>query len=975
MEKRYLKPVNAWAISFGCIIGWGSFVIPGATFLPLAGTAGTAIALGIGMVFILNIAFNFHSVMNRCEKSGNVFSYAKDILGYDHSFLCIWSIIMTYLSLLWTNSNAFILLFRSIFGTMFQQGFYYIVAGYDLFFGEILVILGVIFFFGIFTQLDKRIVALTNTIFAFILFAGVTLCFVLFIVKLSSLNFSIISCFKPFFATSSVNAGHPLKQILNVVTYVPWAFVGFEVICFGTRKFNFSKKYSMPIMTIAIICGGLVYIIMTLLSSPLLSENPQLQTIIARMPSHPVYGVENVVFLNVVSAILGKPGVIILKISMFAAVSTSLLCFFSLNCHIFNVLSEDKVFPLFLRKGKKRNQTEQNKISVFLVIAVSIFAPFMGLTILTWLNDVCTVCACITYAYISLCCIIAGKNENNTFLHCSGFSGFVVSIVLFFFPFIQTFWNTNAIITESYLILAIWGIAGFFLFRLVFQSDTQNRFGRSPAMWIIMLFIIFFSSTMWMRQIVHERTEKTIENISRFHMDMHEVNNLPRHDSLEKNEKKYIEFQVSSIQQSILKNTVLQLFLFILCLYISFNIFSNQLKREKKIYQEKMRSEESSRAKTTFLSNMSHDMRTPMNAIIGYTKLAQDKNLDAAKIHYFLDKIEFSSKFLLELINDVLEMSRIESGRMEIEPVPCNLKTVFDEAYDMFEIQMRYKNIKYIVDTSSVKNFYVLCDKNRLNRILLNLISNAYKFTEENGRVCVKLSQPKAESGDYVISIKDNGIGMSSEFAAKVFNSFERERSVASGGIQGTGLGTAITKKIVDLMGGTIIVKTEKGKGTEFIIKLNFPVVEKELYEKMSGAENSANRNPAVQNEFEGKRVLLVDDVEMNREIAMLILKAKGFIVETAENGKEAVQKVEENTAGYYDAIFMDVQMPVMDGYEASKAIRRLPDSKKAETPIIAMTANVFTEDVKKALDCGMNAHISKPVDINQIIKTLRGIL
>ena len=975
MEKRYLKPVNAWAISFGCIIGWGSFVIPGATFLPLAGTAGTAIALGIGMVFILNIAFNFHSVMNRCEKSGNVFSYAKDIFGYDHSFLCIWSIIMTYLSLLWTNSNAFILFFRSLFGTMFQKGFYYSVAGYDLFFGEILVILGVIFFFGIFTQLDKRIVALTNTIFAFILFTGVTLCFILFVVKLSSLNISISSCFKPFFAKTSANAGHPLKQILNVVTYVPWAFVGFEVICFGTQKFNFSKKYSMPIMTVAIFCGGLVYLLMTLLSSPLLSENPQLQTIIARMPSHPVYGVENVNSLNVVSAILGKPGVIILKISMFAAVSTSLLCFFSLSCHIFNVLSEDKVFPVLFKNHKNRNKGGKKADAIFFVIAISIFAPFMGLTILSWLNDVCTVCACITYAYISLCCVIAGKKEKRRFLYGAGISGFVVSIVLFFFPFIQTFWNTNAIITESYLILAIWGIAGFFLFRLVFQGDNQNRFGRSPSMWIIMLFIIFFSSTMWMRQIVHEKTEMTIENISRFHMDMHEVNNLPRNEGLEASEKKYIKFQVNSIQQSILKNTVLQLILFILCLYISFNIYSNQLKREKKIYKEKMRSEESSRAKTAFLSNMSHDMRTPMNAIIGYTKLAQDKNLDAEKIHYYLDKIEFASKFLLELINDVLEMSRIESGRMEIEPVPCNLKTVFDEAYDMFEIQMMHKNIKYIVDTSSVKNFYVLCDKNRLNRILLNLISNAYKFTEENGLVCVKLSQPKAESGDYVISIKDNGIGMSSEFAAKVFNSFERERSVVSGGIQGTGLGTAITKKIVDLMGGTISVKTEKGKGTEFVIKLNFPIVEADLYEKMSGTGKSANKNPAVQNEFEGKRVLLVDDVEMNREIAMLILKAKGFIVETAENGKEAVQKVEENTAGYYDAIFMDVQMPVMDGYEASKAIRRLPDSKKAETPIIAMTANVFTEDVKKALDCGMNAHISKPVDINQILKTLRGIL
>ncbi|MBR2519826.1 MAG: response regulator [Selenomonadaceae bacterium] len=409
----------------------------------------------------------------------------------------------------------------------------------------------------------------------------------------------------------------------------------------------------------------------------------------------------------------------------------------------------------------------------------------------------------------------------------------------------------------------------------------------------------------------------------------------------------------------------------------------------EKLRVAKERAEEGSRAKSQFLSNMSHDIRTPMNAIIGYLNLAKTLNGKCVncndctqkdcplgvpeKMHDFLRKIDVSSHHLLELINDVLEMSRIESGKMELELAPADLAETLDEVYDMFATQMKGKKISFSVDTSNVIDKFVIYDKNRLNRILLNLLSNAYKFTPEGGKISVTLNQLGESSngvGSYELRVKDSGIGMTPEFAAKVFEAFERERSSTVSKIQGTGLGMSITKSFVELMNGTIRVETERGKGTEFIVNVDFKLSD-ELRDKVA----AENKNAAAQIDFTGKKLLLVDDIEVNREIAKMLLESEGFIVDTATDGADAVKKVSESKAGDYDLILMDIQMPKMNGYEATKKIRALADKKLANLPIIAMTANAFSEDVKSALDAGMNAHIAKPIEIPKMLETLAKIL
>ena len=424
--------------------------------------------------------------------------------------------------------------------------------------------------------------------------------------------------------------------------------------------------------------------------------------------------------------------------------------------------------------------------------------------------------------------------------------------------------------------------------------------------------------------------------------------------------------------------------------YDTIKLQGEELKqRQAELIAEKERAEEANKAKSTFLSNMSHDIRTPMNAIVGYLNLAKDlhKVCEACPLYQnkpckddipdrmfdFLKKIDASSQHLLALINDVLEMSRIESGKMELELAPVDIVETMEEVHDMFATQMKGKNISFSVDASDIREKFVVCDKNRLNRVLLNLLSNAYKFTPDGGKISVKLNQigeRHDEAADYELRVKDSGIGMTPEFAAKVFEAFERERTSTVSKIQGTGLGMAITKSIVDLMGGTIKVITAPGEGTEFVINVSFKISD-EMREEVA----AENKKAAQVIDFTDKKLLLVDDIEVNREIAKMLLESEGFIVDTATDGKDAVEKVAASTDNLYDAVLMDIQMPIMNGYDAAKKIRALPDKKIASVPIIAMTANAFSEDVKAALDAGMNGHIAKPIDVPKMMETLAKIL
>ena len=396
-----------------------------------------------------------------------------------------------------------------------------------------------------------------------------------------------------------------------------------------------------------------------------------------------------------------------------------------------------------------------------------------------------------------------------------------------------------------------------------------------------------------------------------------------------------------------------------------------QEEQKKAISEALDAAENANRAKTTFLNNMSHDIRTPMNAIVGFTALAASNIDNKEQVKDYLQRITVSSQHLLSLINDVLDMSRIESGRMTLEETDVYLPKVVRDIRTIIQPNAAAKEQELTIDMKDVQDEVVMTDKMRLNQVLLNILSNAVKFTPAGGAIDFRvIEKPSDREGyaNYEFRVRDNGIGMSEEFQKYIFEAFAREKSSTVSGIQGTGLGMAITKSIVDMMGGTIIVNSREGVGSEFIVDIPLRII---VQPSLAEEEEAVRKNEM---DFDGKRVLLAEDNEMNQMIAVAILEGAGCIVEIAENGLVAVEKMDTNPVGYYDVVLMDIQMPVMGGYEASKAIRGMDDPAKAQIPIIAVTANAFKEDRKIAMEAGMNGHLAKPYDIEAMMKMLDSI-
>ena len=394
--------------------------------------------------------------------------------------------------------------------------------------------------------------------------------------------------------------------------------------------------------------------------------------------------------------------------------------------------------------------------------------------------------------------------------------------------------------------------------------------------------------------------------------------------------------------------------------------------REKVIEEARIAAEAANKAKSSFLFNMSHDIRTPMNAIIGFNSMALKHIDERSKVSDYLEKVGMSSQHLLSIINDVLDMARIESGKVTIEESAVSVTASSEDLGNIVEQTAKDKNINFTTDFSGISHDFVYADKLRVNRVMMNLISNAIKYTPDGGNVLFSVAETgcDGEHASFRFTVKDNGIGMSEDYLKHVFEAFTREASTVVNKIQGTGLGMAITKELTELMGGTISIDSELGKGTEVNVDFRFRLAD-------SADTVSEDESEGDASALNGKLVLLADDNELNREIGAEVLTDFGMSVEEAADGTEAVDMFKKSVESgkRYDLILMDVQMPGMDGYEATETIRELEKSLNMHTPIIAMTANAFAEDKIESLRHGMDAHLSKPINIPELLKTLKGIL
>ena len=412
-------------------------------------------------------------------------------------------------------------------------------------------------------------------------------------------------------------------------------------------------------------------------------------------------------------------------------------------------------------------------------------------------------------------------------------------------------------------------------------------------------------------------------------------------------------------------------------LYLVGAIISSIYKYQKVSYESQnskimdllVKEEKATRAKSEFLNNMSHDIRTPMNAILGFSALAKKDIDNKENVKEYLNKISTSGEYLLALINDVLDMSQIDNEKMELELSKINLLKIFSDIISILEYQIKSKNLEIRTDFSRVKHPWIESDLIKVKKILMNLISNAVKYSKESGgRIYITVIETEKDvnTSDFMMEIRDEGRGISPEFMNKIFLPFERENNTTKSGVMGSGLGLTITKKCVECLGGTIEAKSELNVGTGFTVRFNSIIFENGESEALSNLETIS---------FDGKRALVVEDNELNIEIACHLLEDVGFKTERAYNGQEAYEAILNSDEDYYDLVYMDVMMPVLDGYSATKKIREIENIQKSGIPIIAMTANVFDEDIKKSIECGMNGYITKPLVAEDVIKESKRVL
>jgi len=766
-KEKYLTPLDVWALAFGCMVGWGTFVMPGSTFLPVAGPAGTIISMAIGLAIMLVIGSCISYLMSRSAMSGGIYSYTKDALGRDHAFLCSWFLCLSYLTIVFLNGAALFLVLRAVLGDAVHQGYSYTIAGKTIYLYEVLLSVFALAGIGFLFLVAKTVLMRFATLLGVILVGGIA------VTTIVCLPHASLHDIFGTFGYQEVNRGY---AIFSLVILAPWAFVGFEVVSFDTAHFKFSVRKSKKIIFSSIVVAALAYTSMTLASMSVIPDG---------YDSWPAYiasldklsGIVSIPTFYAARKVMGPAGLVVIVITAMAAILTGIIGAYRAIVNLLSTMAEDKILS---------DRFSKTRYCIFFVMLLSILISLLGRNTLSWFIDLTAFGAIVAYCYTSAVAYKIAKTEKNYRIMAAGLTGTVISAMFCIAQIVPDLVAMDAMCCEAFLLLSLWCLLGFVFYWRTVRRSSLAEYSSMATSGLVLFTLLLYTALMWLGKLLMR--QKNLANVHR----------------------------------SLITGGIVLMVIVFIGLIVMLYIQHLVRKMHEAAAREQIRNAEGNFARSQFLLNISHDIRTPMDAIIGYTTLAQ-KEPDFM-LRDYLKKIEKSGRQLQTLLNDILEMSRIENGSFEQEYKPTDLCLSFEEMNELFAERMKQKRINFSVCTDQIRNRYVWCDRKSLKHVLQNLISNSCKFTPEGGAISASIYETgTGENGcsSYELRFQDSGIGMPKEFAAKMFTTSERDRT-SDGGVEGSGLGLVMTKSIIDRMGGVIEVFTAPGSGTKIVIRVNF---------------------------------------------------------------------------------------------------------------------------------------------------------
>lgn len=972
-NRGRLSKLAVWGLSFGYAVGWGAFVLPGTEFLPSAGPLGSFIGIVIGALAMLIIGWNYYSMVVMEPGPGGAYAYARRAFGIDYGFFTAWSISLAYMAILWANATALVLLVRYMFGDVLQFGWHTKIAGFDVYLGESLLPVAAMVLAAGVCIWRRRLAGRVQAALALLMFAGVATCLFFAISRHEGGLATMVPAFAPRDAKL-------LTQILGVLAMMPWAFVGFEAVSHSSAEFSFPVKHLWRVLVAAIVASAAMYIMLMLL--PVLSHP-------AGFASWPEFlsGSRGLAGLNSMPAFasvreaMGDGGVALLGTTMLAALLTGLIASIVVMSHLLYALSADRLIPKWRWIGRlDANGTPRN--AIIFVVGCSLVIPFFGRTVVGWPVEVSSIGAAVAYCVTSAAAFKFARQRADKLTQITGALGVVMAIIMCLMQYVPNYVLGTTLSAESYLVLALWCIVGFVVYWHAFKKDAHERIGLSTVVWAGIVILISLSSLMWVRLATQRSATRAVGSIveysARHCAQYHGTTNVGAlHD-----EEGFVNNQMDTMRAECLGFDIVQMALLAVSLVIMFSLYAIQRRREEELKLAQTKAEARDQAKSLFFSTVSHDIRTPLNAIVGFSEMLQHGFDTEEERELAVNSILVSSRTLQQLVNDILDLSKLESGRMDITLEPTDVASLVREIAVSFGAMHQKPGLEILCRVTGTPPLMI--DPHRLRQMVYNFMGNAIKFTEK-GFIEIRTSFTPAmsggDTGEFRLEVEDTGCGISEADQKKLAMPFVQVGH-ASSRRAGTGLGLHICRQLARAMGGDLHISSTLGKGTTFSVIIPgvrlataqhtaVPVAEdatRTLPKTAPAAEAPAKGEATAKPAHTSFRLLVVDDTMLNHIVLRAMFFRLGVTdITFANNGLEALHILKDPAVAPFDIVLTDLIMPQMSGDELVAAVRANPDL--ASNRVYLFTAEVEKKDTY--LKDGFDGILLKPANLDSLRKLL----